>query len=406
MMSSIRRPDWERSDRPSALTTPRCHRVMKSVGIADGDGHLARPHPLRISQPRPRQRRRVDPEHGQIGVRVGANQRRLHSPAVGQRHPDRRPRIDDVAVGEQEPIRREDHARPAAFSGLDADHCRTDGLHRTDDRFRIGVEQFDVGHHTGFRDHDFDSRNAPRPRASPNRAASRRTEPGQDQQPYRRARFVQGQRQDRYRLSRHSERQRPRHHHHPGMVDLVQHVENIADRFARRRASSLLRPICAAETTSPDQAGKLMMTCGSSGGENLGRRQRSPAGAARHHRVQSRHGRVLHGRCAVSLRHRRIPKSAPALLSTAGTPTSSLTLSSDTAPVLGISTEEDGFVTPEVVGGLDKQLTAAGKRHEFHSYPQARHAVLRRHSSRGLQCCGVSRCVRRRHSRFQKELEG
>ena len=37
---------------------------------------------------------------------------------------------------------------------------------------------------------------------------------------------------------------------------------------------------------------------------------------------------------------------------------------------------EDGFVTPRVVEELDKQLTALGKRHEFHTYPGAQHAFF------------------------------
>jgi carboxymethylenebutenolidase len=44
--------------------------------------------------------------------------------------------------------------------------------------------------------------------------------------------------------------------------------------------------------------------------------------------------------------------------------------------VLGIWAGKDGFVTPEVVKDLDKQLTTAGKRHEFHTYPEAQHAFF------------------------------
>jgi carboxymethylenebutenolidase len=51
-------------------------------------------------------------------------------------------------------------------------------------------------------------------------------------------------------------------------------------------------------------------------------------------------------------------------------------LASLQGPVLGIWAGQDGFVTPAVVAALDKQLTAAGKRHEFHTYPAAQHAFF------------------------------
>jgi carboxymethylenebutenolidase len=46
------------------------------------------------------------------------------------------------------------------------------------------------------------------------------------------------------------------------------------------------------------------------------------------------------------------------------------------APVLGIYAGKDGFVTPAVVNDLHQQLTALGKRHEFHSYPNVDHAFF------------------------------
>jgi carboxymethylenebutenolidase len=51
-------------------------------------------------------------------------------------------------------------------------------------------------------------------------------------------------------------------------------------------------------------------------------------------------------------------------------------LASLQAPVLGIFAGKDTFVSPAVVAALDQQLTALGKRHEFHTYPQAQHAFF------------------------------
>ena len=46
------------------------------------------------------------------------------------------------------------------------------------------------------------------------------------------------------------------------------------------------------------------------------------------------------------------------------------------APVLGIYAGKDNFVTPSVVAELDRELTALGKRHEVHTYPNAQHAFF------------------------------
>jgi carboxymethylenebutenolidase len=46
------------------------------------------------------------------------------------------------------------------------------------------------------------------------------------------------------------------------------------------------------------------------------------------------------------------------------------------APVLGIWAGKDGFVNADIVSALDRQLTALGKRHEFHTYANADHAFF------------------------------
>jgi carboxymethylenebutenolidase len=49
------------------------------------------------------------------------------------------------------------------------------------------------------------------------------------------------------------------------------------------------------------------------------------------------------------------------------------------APVLGFYAGKDGFVTPQAVKALDADLTRLGKRHEFHTYPDADHAFFNDH---------------------------
>lgn len=46
------------------------------------------------------------------------------------------------------------------------------------------------------------------------------------------------------------------------------------------------------------------------------------------------------------------------------------------APVLGLFGEQDGSVSPEVVGNLDRELTEKGKAHDFTIYPGAGHAFF------------------------------
>jgi carboxymethylenebutenolidase len=49
------------------------------------------------------------------------------------------------------------------------------------------------------------------------------------------------------------------------------------------------------------------------------------------------------------------------------------------APVLGFYAGKDGFVTPQAVTALDEELTRLGKRHDFHTYPDADHAFFNDH---------------------------
>src|SRR5215510_6565741 len=126
------------------------HRVLEAVWVPDGDSELADANLIRIAECDGNQVRRVDPDYGQIGFGIVADQLRLASPTVEQRHLDLRRAVDDVVVGQQKAVGREDEsgaaaAPPGAVRNLDVDHRRADLLGRPDDRLRIGVEQFSVG---------------------------------------------------------------------------------------------------------------------------------------------------------------------------------------------------------------------------------------------------------------------
>src|SRR5213592_4324614 len=93
MMSSMSRPERERSERPSALTTPVVTVVWKPSG-------------LQIAG--------LDPNHREIGVGVVAHQIGAIALAVrvGDLDPPRS--AHDVAVGEDQAVGGEDEPRPGS----------------------------------------------------------------------------------------------------------------------------------------------------------------------------------------------------------------------------------------------------------------------------------------------------
>ena len=170
----------------------------------------------------------------------------------------------------------------------------------------------------------------------------------------------------------------------PGIVviqewwGLVPHIEQIADRFADAGFVALAPDLYHGEkATSPDQAGKLMMAL------RIEDAARDLAGAIDYVSSQpdvtpKKVGTI--GFCmggALSLFAAcRNPEVGACAVFYGGHPNVKPDLKSLQAPVLGIYAGKDGFVTPESVDELDRQLTALGKRHEFHRYPAADHAFF------------------------------
>ena len=169
----------------------------------------------------------------------------------------------------------------------------------------------------------------------------------------------------------------------PGIVviqewwGLVPHIERVADRFAAEGFVALAPDLYHGETTtSPDQAGKLMMTM------RIDEAARDLDGAIDYLAGQgvtgSRVGTV--GFCmggALSLfAASRSSKVGACVVFYGGHPNVKPDLAGLQAPVLGIWAGKDGFVTPAVVAELDTQMTELGKRHEFHTYPDAQHAFF------------------------------
>jgi carboxymethylenebutenolidase len=170
----------------------------------------------------------------------------------------------------------------------------------------------------------------------------------------------------------------------PGVVviqewwGLVPHIEQVADRFANAGFVALAPDLYhGQQTKSPDEAGKLMMSM------RIDQAERDLAGAidylvSRPEVTNKKVGTV--GFCmggALSLfAASKNPEVGACVLFYGGHPNVKPDLAALDAPVLGIYAGKDGFVTPQVVRDLDQQLTRLGKRHEFHTYPDAQHAFF------------------------------
>jgi carboxymethylenebutenolidase len=159
---------------------------------------------------------------------------------------------------------------------------------------------------------------------------------------------------------------------------LVPHIEDIANRFAAEGFVALAPDLFHGKTTkSPDEAGKLMMTL------RIDEAARDLAAAIQYLKsdagaVGQKVGTV--GFCmggALSLYAACQSADVGAcVVFYGGHPNAKPNIAGLQAPVLGIFAAKDGFVSPQVVADLDRQLTAAGKRHEFHTYPDTQHAFF------------------------------
>jgi carboxymethylenebutenolidase len=162
---------------------------------------------------------------------------------------------------------------------------------------------------------------------------------------------------------------------------LVPHIEQIADRFAEAGFVALAPDLYHGESTkSPDQAGKMMMAM------RVDQAERDLAGAIDHLAAQPevsspKVGTV--GFCmggALSLfAASKNPEVGACAVFYGGHPNIKPDLAALQAPVLGFYAGKDGFVTPQAVTALDEELTRLGKRHEFHTYPDADHAFFNDH---------------------------
>jgi carboxymethylenebutenolidase len=170
----------------------------------------------------------------------------------------------------------------------------------------------------------------------------------------------------------------------PGIVviqeywGLVPHIEQICDRFAAEGFVALAPDLYHGQTAkSPDEAGKMMMAM------RIDQAERDLAGAidflaARPEVAPKKIGTI--GFCmggALSLfAASKNPEVDACVVFYGGHPHVKPDLPALRAPVLGVYAGKDNFVTPDVVKGLDEEMTRLGKAHDFHTYPNAQHAFF------------------------------
>lgn len=170
----------------------------------------------------------------------------------------------------------------------------------------------------------------------------------------------------------------------PGVVviqewwGLVPHIKDVCDRFAAEGFVALAPDLYHGKsTTSPDEAGKLMMALQidetekdlrgaitflldheASAGEKVGTVGFCMGGALSLY-TATKNSQV--GACVVFYGgHPNVKPDLPNLQ----------------APVLGLYAERDGFVTPDLVHELERRLTELGKATEIHIYPDADHGFF------------------------------
>jgi carboxymethylenebutenolidase len=159
---------------------------------------------------------------------------------------------------------------------------------------------------------------------------------------------------------------------------LVPHIKGICDRFAAEgfvaHAPDLYH---GKSTTSPDEAGKLMMAL------RIDEAEKDLRGAAQfllNHDATTGNKVGTVGFCmggALSLyAASKNSQVGACVVFYGGHPNVKPDLANLQAPVLGLYAGRDGFVTPDSVRALERQLKELGKSAEIHIYPDADHGFF------------------------------
>jgi carboxymethylenebutenolidase len=159
---------------------------------------------------------------------------------------------------------------------------------------------------------------------------------------------------------------------------LVPHIEEVCNRFAGAGFAALAPDLYHGKsTTSPDEAGKLMMAI------NIAETEKDLAGAARFlgaHQATTGDkigvvGFCMGGQLALYAASRN-PAIGACVNYYGVHPEVHPEFQNIKAPVLGFFAEKDAFVNPRVVKALEEELVAAGVSVDFHTYPGTDHAFF------------------------------
>ena len=159
---------------------------------------------------------------------------------------------------------------------------------------------------------------------------------------------------------------------------LVEHIKDVCDRFANEGYVALAPDLYHGKTTkSPDEAGKLMMAM------QIDKAEKDLRGAIQfliNHEATTGDKVGAVGFCmggALSLyAATKNPKVGACVVFYGGHPNVKPDLPNLQAPMLGIYAGRDGFVTPDLVRDLERQLITLGKSVEVHIYSDADHAFF------------------------------
>jgi len=170
----------------------------------------------------------------------------------------------------------------------------------------------------------------------------------------------------------------------PGVVviqewwGLVPHIQNVADRLAQEGYVALAPDLYHGQaTTSPDEAGKLMMAL------RIDEAEKDLRGAVQyliHHEATTTDKVGTVGFCmggALSLYAAcKNPQVAACVVFYGGHPNVTPEVENLQGAVLGLYAGNDTFVTPASVRELEQKLKDLGKTAEIHIYPNTEHAFF------------------------------
>jgi carboxymethylenebutenolidase len=159
---------------------------------------------------------------------------------------------------------------------------------------------------------------------------------------------------------------------------LVPHIKGVCDRFAAEGFLALAPDLFHGQsTTSPDEAGRLMMAL------RIDQAEKDLQGAVKYllgnKAISGRKvgcvGFCMGGQLALFAASKNA--SIGACVDYYGIhPNVHPDIQNLRAPVLGFFGEQDSFVTPDAARKLEEQLKKLGKKVEFHIYPNVGHAFF------------------------------